>query len=614
MNKAFALLTLTIFLLTFTKSWAQADDVRTVAALAKQAKNNGENAKAITFYEELVKLSNSDTYYYDLLDLYLTEKDYSSAEKMVKKRIRQFSNRPEFLVDKGHVYFVQKEERDANKSFDDAVDYALKNSQATRSVANQFNKYQYYSFSEEIYVKARKAFRNDRLYQFELANIYGRLGKTNEMMEEYLTILGGNRSYLQTIQNLFSRVLNPDTDGTQKDNLKEMLLRRIQKEPNQEVFSEMLIWLYIQDKNFTGAFIQAKALDRKNAEQGRRVYDLGNLALLNDELSTAEKSFNYVIELKDSPYYFQSKMKLVEVLKEKVIGKKDYTNEDLRNLERAYQSTIEELGKSALTTPLIRGLAELNGYYLDSVQNGIAILTEVINLQGISNFDKAEAKIELADLYLLNDEIWESSLLYSQVEKEFKYDRLGEVAKYKNAKVAFYTGDFYWAQAQLDVLKGSTSKLISNDAMDLSLLITDNVGRDSIIEPLQMFAVADLLIFKKDFEKATVVLDSIPKFFPFTTLQDDILFAKYKMAIQTRDYQKASGFLKELIAGFAEDLLGDNALFALAKLEEEEFNNKEKAMELYKSLLTTYPSSLFVVEARKRFRALRGDKLEEEIN
>jgi outer membrane protein assembly factor BamD (BamD/ComL family) len=262
----------------------------------------------------------------------------------------------------------------------------------------------------------------------------------------------------------------------------------------------------------------------------------------------------------------------------------------------------------------MRGLAEIQAYYQDSITKGIELLTEVINIQGLKGQIKAETKIELADLYLLNDEIWEASLLYSQVEKEFKYDRLGEIAKYKNAKVAFYTGDFYWAQAQLDVLKGSTSKLISNDAMDLSLLITDNVGRDSIIEPLQMYAVADLLIFKKDFDKAMVVLDSIPKFFPFTTLKDDILFTKYKVSIQKREYQEAAKFLKELIADYAEDLLGDDALFALAQLEEEEFKNEEKAMELYKALLTNYPSSLFVVEARKRFRALRGDQLEEEIN
>ena len=613
MNKAASLI---IFLLCFANisAWAQTDDLRTLVALAKQAKNNNENAKAITYYEELIKQSNSDVYYYDLYELYLVEQDFSSAEKLVKKRIRQFPQRGEFLVDKGNIAVVQKLEKDAEKDFNKAVDIALKDDRLTRSIANQFNKYKLYSYSEEIYLKARKAFKNDRLYQFELANTYGQLGKTDEMMEEYLTILGGNRSYVQTIQNLFSRVLNPDPDGIQKEKLKEMLLRRIQKNSNQEVFSEMLIWLYIQDKNFTGALIQAKALDRKNGEQGQRVFDLGNLALSNNELSVAEESFNYVIALKDSPYFLQAKMRLVNVLKQKVIGKKDFTEEDLKKLTNAYRSTISELGKSSYTTPLMRGLAEIQAYYQDSITKGIELLTEVINMQGLKGQIKAETKIELADLYLLNDEIWEASLLYSQVEKEFKYDRLGEIAKYKNAKVAFYTGDFYWAQAQLDVLKGSTSKLISNDAMDLSLLITDNVGRDSIIEPLQMYAVADLLIFKKDFDKALVVLDSIPKFFPFTTLKDDILFTKYKVSIQKREYQEAAKFLKELIADYAEDLLGDDALFALAQLEEEEFKNEEKAMELYKALLTNYPSSLFVVEARKRFRALRGDQLEEEIN
>ena len=613
MNKAASLI---IFLLCYANisGWAQTDDLRTLVALAKQAKNNGENAKAITYYEELIKQSNSDAYYYDLYELYLVEQDFSTAEKLVKKRIRQFPQRGEFLVDKGNIAVVQKLEKDAEKDFNKAVDVAIKDDRLTRSIANQFNKYKLYSYSEEIYLKARKASRNDRLYQFELANTYGQLGKTDEMMEEYLTILGGNRSYVQTIQNLFSRVLNPDPDGIQKEKLKEMLLRRIQKNSNQEVFSEMLIWLYIQDKNFTGALIQAKALDRKNGEQGQRVFDLGSLALSNNELSVAEESFNYVIALKDSPYFLQAKMRLVNVLKQKVIGKIDFSDEDLKKLTNAYRSTISELGKSSFTTPLMRGLAEIQAYYQDSITKGIELLTEVINMQGLKGQIKAETKIELADLYLLNDEIWEASLLYSQVEKEFKYDRLGEIAKYKNAKVAFYTGDFYWAQAQLDVLKGSTSKLISNDAMDLSLLTTDNVGRDSIIEPLQMYAVADLLIFKKDFDKAMVVLDSIPKFFPFTTLKDDILFTKYKVSIQKREYQEAAKFLKELIADYAEDLLGDDALFALAQLEEEEFMNEEKAMELYKALLTNYPSSLFVVEARKRFRALRGDQLEEEIN
>ena len=614
MNKALSLILFFLLMGSGINSWSQNNDIRTLKALAQQAKNNGQNQKAITYYEELIKKSDASLFYSALLELYLIEEEFSAAEKLVKKRMRLLPNNAELLVDKGYIFDVQKQKKDAEKYYKKAVSASLSDNRQGRDVANQFNKYKLYAYSEEVYLKSRKAYKDPRKYQFELANTYSRLGKTDEMIQEYLTILGGNRSYLQTIQTILSRILNPDPDGTQNEKLRSILIGRIQKEPRNEVFAEMLIWLYIQDKNFLGAFIQAKALDKKGNEQGKRVYELGLLALSNKELSSAEKSFNYVIELKDSPYFLQAKMKLVEVLKQKVISSKTYTQEDLQNLKQAYESTISDLGKGPLTAPLLRGLAELQGYYLDSIPNGILILNEVIAMDRIKSIDRAEAKIELADLFLLKAEIWEASLLYSQVEKEYKYDQLGEIAKFKNAKVAYYIGDFYWAQAQLDVLKGSTSKLISNDAMDLSLLITDNVGLDSIVEPLEMFAIADFMIVRNNFKKATLILDSIVKYFPATSLKDDILFTKHQMAMKERNYEKAAEFLRELISSYGEDLLGDNALIALAKLEEEEFGNKEKAMELYKSLLATYPSSLFVVEARKRFRALRGDKLEEKIN
>jgi TolA-binding protein len=302
-------------------------------------------------------------------------------------------------------------------------------------------------------------------------------------------------------------------------------------------------------------------------------------------------------------------MKLVEVLKAK-ITQSEYQEEDLKQLNKEYSRNIKELGKSSFTLPLIRGQANLYGYYLDKVDTAIQVLQSAIQIPGISKEDQAETKIELADLYLLDNEIWEASLLYSQVEKDFKYDQLGEVAKFKNAKVAYYTGDFFWAQAQLDVLKGSTSKLIANDALDLSLLITDNIGLDSVAEPLRMFARADLLFFKKDYDAANESLDSIPKYFPQSSLKDDVLFSKYEIEMAKRNYAEAAKKLRELISDYGEDILGDDALFELALLEEEKLGNITTAMDLYKRLLTTYPSSLHVVESRKRYRMLRGDNLE----
>ena len=64
-------------------------------------------------------------------------------------------------------------------------------------------------------------------------------------------------------------------------------------------------------------------------------------------------------------------------------------------------------------------------------------------------------------------------------------------------------------RGQLDILKAATSKLIANDAMELSLLISDNIEEDSLTTPLQMYARADLLEFRNLDNDALAVLDSV---------------------------------------------------------------------------------------------------------
>lgn len=599
-----------LYLFSADTAYAQSD-VQTTYSLARQAKDNGEHAKAITYFEEIYNKTNNEGYYRELVELYPQVEDYKSAEKMIKKRLRNFSDHLHYQVDLGYIYELQEEEKSAQKEYEEVVKDLSADQNQARLLANQFNQYHKYSFAEEVYLKSRKLNRNDQLFRFELANAYAQQGKRSEMIEEYLNILGGNRGYIQSIQNIFQRILNPDPEGKQMEELRQQLLKRIQSEPEKEVFAELLIWLYIQDKNFNGAYIQARALDQRKNEKGKRLQSLGKLAFSNKAYSAAEKSFNYVINLGDeSPYYLLSKMLLVDVLKEKVTETKRYDEEDLKKLQNIYTQNIEELGKSAYTLPLLRGKAELHAYYLNEVDTAIQILEDALNISGLTEEERAHVKIELADLLLLSDDIWVASLLYSQVEKAFKYDQIGETAKFKNAKIAFYTGDFYWAQAQLDVLKGSTSKLISNDAMHLSTLITDNIGLDSMPEPLEMYARADLAIFKRDYDAAEKSLDSIPKYFPSTNLKDEVLFTKFKIEKARRNFEKAASNLRKLIADYGEDILGDDALFELAVLEEEYLDNKEGAMELYKQLITTYPSSLHVVESRKRFRILRGDNLE----
>ncbi|MCB0381559.1 MAG: hypothetical protein KDD24_09900, partial [Flavobacteriales bacterium] len=463
-------------------------------------------------------------------------------------------------------------------------------------------------YAIQTYLQGRKLLKDIFPFNFELAQLYNSIGQTQNMVTEYLDILLVQESYIQSVQNALQNSLYDDDKGTKKDILKTSLIEFVQKHPDKRVFSEMLIWVYIQEENYAGAFIQAKAMDKRFKEYGDRLMALGQLASENKDYETAIKCYQHVIgKGNESYYYVNAKMELVNVYKNKITATNNYTQLDLTELERSYLSTISELGKTASTSPLLRGLAQLQTFYLHQPEKAIGLLNEVLQMAGISAHEQAQTKIELADVYLFTNEIWDASLLYSQVEKAYKYDQLGETAKFKNAKISFYTGDFAWSKAQLDVLKASTSKLIANDAMELSLLITDAIGIDTNEAPLLLFAKADLLSYQNKNDEALILLDSLQKEFSYHGLNDDVLYKRFKINYKNHKIDAAIDNLNEIIKKYPKELLGDDAIFNLALIYDNDKNDKAKATELYKKLLFEYQDSIYGVDARKRYRELNGD-------
>jgi len=297
-------------------------------------------------------------------------------------------------------------------------------------------------------------------------------------------------------------------------------------------------------------------------------------------------------------------------MKEEVTSNPGVDDALIVELESRYEETLEELGKSASTASLMKDLAHIKAFYLGKIDESISLLEEAKELPGVYDKLAAIIKLELGDVLLLKGEIWDASLLYSQVELDFKEDPLGHEAKFRNAKISYYTGDFDWAQAQLNVLKASTSKLISNDAIDLSLLITDNLALDTITEPMLMFAQADLLAYQNQIDQAIVKMDSIMTEWPGHSLTDDILMLKAEIYSKRDNYEKAEEFLQRVIDFHFHDILADDAVFQLAEIYDYVYEDHERAKELYQQILTEFPGSLYAVEARKRFRQLRGDTIE----
>jgi Tetratricopeptide repeat len=286
-----------------------------------------------------------------------------------------------------------------------------------------------------------------------------------------------------------------------------------------------------------------------------------------------------------------------------------YTNKDLETLVLSYESLLAEFGKNNQTIFAIRQLANIKAYYLNKLVEAQDLLEQVLTFNGTKPQTLAEVKLDLADIYVLNNDRWEATLLYGQVEKSFSNEPLGQEAKFKNARLSFYNSDFSWAKAQLDVLKASTSQLIANDALDLSLLLQDNLAFDSTGNALKLYAKAELLLFKNQNEASLAVLDSINILFPQNDLADDVLMTKSKIYRKQNDFNKAANVLKEITEKYNYSIWADDALFTLATLEEEKLNDKANAQKHYELLLTNFPGSLYVIEARKRFRNLRGDSL-----
>ncbi len=601
-----ALLLFSFLLLHF--SVVAQDKMQIQLDLGKQFYNEGAYDKSAEIFEELYKKNKSEENYEYLLNSYIGIKNYKSAEKLVEKKIKEFPQSTLFPIDLGYVYAASGQDEKAVKNFEKALKLLPADNQQIIFTASRFLKRKQSQWAIQTYLAGRKLVHNDYPFSFELAEVYKAEGNISEMINEYLFVLEYGEGYLTEVQNALINAIGEDASGKKKKVLKENLLKKIQENPNNDLYLEMLVWELIQEKEFSAAITQTKALDKRKREEGQRLIRLSELCLKNEDYENAAKALKYVIEKgENSIYYRRAKMDLVKVLNQKITTRPDYTVQDLTELQNAYVSGLKELGKNSFTLEMMRDYAHLLAFYLHDTKKAISLLQEAIDMPRTSTQQIAECKLELGDIYLISDKIWDASLLYSQVELDFKFDVLGQDAKYRNAKISYYTGDFKWAKAQLDILKAATDRLIANDAMYLSILITTNTLMDTITTPLEMFARADLLEFQNQDSLCLRTLDSLEKEYKSRfNLMDDVLFLRAQVFLKKHQWIQAAEALQKTYE--YKDLLADDALFKLADLYETVLNDKVKAQEKYEEILFKFPGSIYVEEARKRFRRLRGDK------
>ena len=605
------LIIFTFLLRSFILSAQSETDIQ----LAQHYFTNGEFDKATSYYEKLYSSQSTKIYFTRYLECLIQIKDFKTAEKTIKKYISQNKNDMEIQVVLGQFYEDIDEPQKSAKVYEELLSAVSADPGEIINLFQLFVGKRKFDLAKKVLDKGKK---NAPYYpfNFQYADLYSLTGNNRLMIEEYINYLILQPSMFESIQNaISSRIDLSKSDGKDYLILKEILLQKIQADNSNFIYSEMLIWLFVQNKNFSSAFTQVVALDKRIQGDGSRVLDLGNICLENKSYDIARNCFNYIITLgSDNQYYIEGQKLLLNSRFIELTTNRAYNQNEIDATLVDYNSVIARLGKTKFTIGILNEQAHILAFYADRAAEAIVILQDAILVQNLTDIQRAQLKMQLADIEVLKGDIWEASLLYMKIDKDFKFEAIGDEAKYKNARIFYFDGEFDFAQSQLNILKESTSKIIANDAMNLSVSITENFGLDSNYTAMTWFSSAELLIEQHKYLEAFILFDSIQLNYPLHSLADDILYRKAKAMEMQGKWAESCMLYEDIIKFYSKDIFADDALFRLGDIYEQILLEKDKALEYYKKLAIDYKGSFYGAETIKRIRILRGDKnVEEDI-
>lgn len=594
--------------------------------LAIQYYQNGEYEKAKEIFKPIYEKNNSSyiyVYYYQVL---VEMQDYKELEKVAKNQHKKFPKVQRYIVDLAYVYEVSGNTAKAVKEYEDAIKNVPNIENSYKELYNAFLYKAKRDYAMETLLRGRKQLNNPKLFSKELTNLYLQLKLYDNVIEEAITLLADDDAkYMATAEQNLQNLLMDDEDGQRYLKIKSKLQETMQKHPNNQSYVSLLYWIYQLNKDYPAAFILAKSIDKKRANDGATVYALARLMANNREYDLAMEALKYVISKgESSSYYYSAKYDLLNLKYQKLISTYPIDLNAAKALEKEYQKVLDGNGVHEGTSDVVHKYAHLLAFFVNKPDQAINLLDTAMRYADRDIKERALYKMDKADILLHVGEIWDATLLYSQIDKELPNDTIGHLAKFKNAKLSFYIGEFAWAESQLDILRAATTKLIANDAMYLSFVISDNLEEDegededdnalfsenqTHNQALRYFARADFLIFQNNDAEAMKYLDSVLIVTPFGKLNDDVYYLQAQILIRQKDYFTAETLLKKIIDVYSFDLLADDAIFLLAELYEYYMKDIPQAMEMYKKLLKDHSNSIYAVDARKRFRELRGDEI-----
>ncbi len=587
-----------LFLITI---FAKAQNVQ----LAYDYFRKGEYQKAASVYEELhLKNKNNRSYFSQLLRCYQQLNDYSKVEELVLEQQKQFPRQSYLLVELGYNYQIQDQKEKAIPLYDKALKTVESKPSSAYLTGRAFQNHNLLDYALRTYQKAMelKPKLNFNLY---IANIYGEKGEIGKMFNSFLDMIAINPNYLSTIERYVAKFITDDNQNENNILFRKSILKRLQNNPN-DSWNKLLSWLYMQQKDYAKALTQEKAIYKRNGSNLNTIFNIADISFEDRNYQTAKDAYIFVIEYAEQTMdVLEAENKLLKV--ESFTAK---TEEDFNTIENKYQTLLSDYGTGSTTVNTQINYADFLVFKRNKPNKAIEILRKAEKVAN-SRYLLGAIKVKLADVLVFTDKFNQALITYTQVQTDLRGSEIAQTARLKVAKTSYYKGDFDWAKVQLKVLKAATSKLISNDALKLNLLIGDNIAGDTIRTALKKYAKADLLAFQNKTQAAIDTLNIVLKDFKGHAIEDEALYFQAQLFQKQQKFEFAEHNYQKIIQLKKDGILADDAYYELGQLYETTLNDKEKAKEMYEKIIFDYANSIFLVEARKKYRKLRGDKLEE---
>jgi tetratricopeptide (TPR) repeat protein len=571
--------------------------------------------KAAPLFLRMYEENHVSTYLHYYINCLIETRDFETAIKAGKKAIRETKD-VNLNIELGYVYEISGDNKKAEESYQEPLKNFPNTLSGIINLGNIYSSFAKFQYSEMVFELGRKVLGNPNEFRAELANIYYAQRRFPEMLEEFYNLILTDPKYLPQVQAMIQNALTNDVDQTLLQMTRDKTYAFIQKWPGNPIFCEMLIWVLSEEKKFGEAVEQAIALDRRNQAAPDRVLQIARTSVDAGDPAAAGAAYLYLIGRGPSgsnrqPIYNLARIEYLLTQTDQMINTPGTQPGEWSKLADDYRKAISDLGKESVTEPIYIGLAHIQAFQLGDYTQALQSIEAALALPGKPPLFRTDCLLEKADILLSSGDPWEASLVYSMVDMENPDNPEGSEARYRKAQLSWFTGNYRWALAQLDILKGSTSKPNANDALELAILIRENISdTDSTQSTLLKLADADYLLFRHKNDEALHILDSIINQSPDDPATDDCLYKKAHILMDKNELSQGVDILNKIIDKYRYEYWGHKALFELACIYQDQLKDPSKAIELFEGFIRDFPTSFYFLDARDRLKALKS-KLKE---